>query len=196
MRRPATSAATNAVLGGEARPSRYSNERMKDAHGKEKGMSWGSDQEVNNGLLTNFSLVMLSCAVRDLVAARQKQSKKGGKLDFFFRKYLFDLIMLLQESTTGSALSDMFACLSQAPANAKTTKVSLEFGELFSKLEIKKRLMRSESRAKLVKNVSKALAESEAALGKSGGKSDKFSIVRQAQVRDGRQLLDVLVLSI
>jgi hypothetical protein len=43
-----------------------------------------------------------------------------------------------------------------------------------------------------------ALAESEAALalGKSGGKSDKFSIVRQAQVRDGRQLLDVLVLSI
>jgi hypothetical protein len=127
---------------------------MKDAHGKEKGVSWGSDQEVNNGLPTNFSLMMFSCAVRDLVAARQKQSKKGGKLDFFFREYLFDLILLLQESTTGSALSAMFACLSQAPANAKTTKVSLEFGELFSKLEIKKRPMRSESRAKLVKNVS------------------------------------------
>jgi kinesin family protein 4/21/27 len=180
------------------------NERMKDAHGKDEAMTFSNgNMEVINGLMTNFSLMMLSSCVRELVSARKKQKKKGGKLNFSFRSYLFDLVILLQESMIGSALTAIFVCVSQAPANAQTSKFSLEFGQVFSQLaQIKKKPVRSESRAKLVKSVSKALAESEAKLdiGKGGGSgsssgkksTDKFVILRQALVRDGRHMLGVL----
>ena len=148
-------------------------------------------------MMTNFSLMQLSACVRALVAARRKQRKSGGKgkLNFSFRTFLGDLISLLQDSLTGSALTAIFVCVSQAPANAKTSKYSLEFGEVFSQLEIKKRPVRSESLAKLRKSASKALAESEAALGDGGmakKSADKYTVLRQAQVRYGRQLQEVL----
>jgi hypothetical protein len=147
-----------------------------------------------SGMLTNFSLMMLSQAVRDLVEARRKQRRKGGKLNFFFRKYLFDLILLLQESMTGSALTAIFVCLSQAPANAQASKFSLEFGEVFTQLEIKKKPMPKESRSKLAKRAVELLAESEEALGVGGKKrqQDRFTAMRQAQARDCRYMLEAL----
>merc|ERR1712113_1120327 len=97
--------------------------------------------DMMNGLITNYSLTMLSACVRELVASRKNKTK------FSFRTYLFDLVMLLQESLTGSALTAIFVCLSQAPDNLTQSKFALDFGEVFSQLTMKKQRQPPEARA-------------------------------------------------
>ena len=93
-------------------------EKMKNAHGNS---DYRASSASVQGMLVNYSLTMLGCAVRDLVTFRKKQKKKiksssssateggGGKKkktkQFSFRNYMFDLIMLLSQSLTGEALT-------------------------------------------------------------------------------------------
>merc|ERR1740121_10121 len=81
-----------------------------------------------NGMLTNYSLMMLGQCVRAYVEAK----RQGKKISF--RAYLFDLVLLLQESITGHALTACFVCLSQAPDNTLQSKYALDFGEVFAQL--------------------------------------------------------------
>jgi hypothetical protein len=84
-------------------------ERLGEAHGD----VWAAGGEVLNGMVTNYSLMMLSSCARGLVEAR----RKGQMKTFSFRTYLVDLVQLLKESMTGAASTACFVCLSQAPAN-------------------------------------------------------------------------------
>ena len=95
-------------------------EKMKNAHGNS---DYRASSASVQGMLVNYSLTMLGCAVRDLVTFRKKQKKKiksssssssateGGcgkkkkTKQFSFRNYMFDLIMLLSQSLTGEALT-------------------------------------------------------------------------------------------
>merc|ERR1719482_277436 len=106
--------------------------------------------------MTNYSLTMLSTCVRDLVAARKSKKK------FSFRAYLFDLIMLLQESLTGSAYTAIIVCLSQAPDNLTQSKFALDFGEVFSHLPSPQpERQPAVARATFIQKVDKLFQESE-----------------------------------
>ena len=54
------------------------------------------------GLITNYSLMMLSTCIRNLLEARRRRTT------FSFRAFLVDLPLLLQESLTGSAATACF----------------------------------------------------------------------------------------
>merc|ERR1719502_81879 len=65
-------------------------ERLKDAHG-EAGADWTKGGEAINGLITNYSLTMLSQAARQLVEARSKGGLKAVR-NFSFRAFIGDLV--------------------------------------------------------------------------------------------------------
>jgi len=159
-------------------------ERLKDAHrGLTNAMEAGG--EVMNGLLTNYSLMMLSSCVRALIEAR----KKGKTISF--RAYLFDLVLLLQESLTGEAMTACFVCVSQAPDNLTQTKFALDFGEVFAQLSPSSgRAVPLSPLEALAANARKTVETSKAALAKGSG--GKYAMMREGQVMDGQQFLGIL----
>ena len=78
-------------------------ERLKAAHNGDTNYR-DSNINVIQGLITNYSLMMLSRCVRELVNYR----KKGGRGHFSFSSYLVDLVPMLGESMTGEALTAIF----------------------------------------------------------------------------------------
>mmetsp|Transcript_30270 Transcript_30270/g.70694 ORF Transcript_30270/g.70694 Transcript_30270/m.70694 type:complete len:440 (+) Transcript_30270:372-1691(+) len=164
-------------------------ERLDQAHGGDaaaRGLG-GEDMQATAGLMTNYSLMMLSTCARQLTQARR--SKGGGK-GFSFRAYMVDLVQLLQESMSGDASTACFVCLSQAPANLTQSKFSLDFGEVFSRLSTQPKRRRPQHRAALARSASKLLLQAEDVL-KSGG-GGKYRVMREAQAFDCRQQLAIL----
>eukprot|EP00941_MAST-03F_sp_MAST-3F-sp1_P005038 g5038.t1 len=181
---------------GTVRESRFQfcdlagSERIKDAHNSRNYKDAGS--EGLTGLLTNYSLVMLSTAVRELV--RLRKSNRGGgvknKKRFSFRTYLFDLVLLLSESLTGKAFTAVFVCLSQSPANASQSVNALDFGKEFSKLGTKAARTPVMKLETLIKEAKKLKRESKCALEKNI--PEKFKMIRGAQMTDAEQRLKIL----
>jgi hypothetical protein len=174
---------------GTVRTSRFQfvdlagSERIKDAHNTWNYKEAGT--EGLTGMLTNYSLMMLSSAVRALVNHRKK-----GKGKFSFRTYLFDLVLLLSESMTGRALTAVFVCLSQAPANASQSNNALDFGKEFSRLDVKPRQVPTARLMSLQRAAEKQQRAAEAAL--AGKIPEKFRIIRGAQLLDATQTLRCL----
>ena len=140
--------------------------------------------------MTNFSLMMLSKAARDIVASGGAKTggKKGGKQKLAHTAgYIGDLVPLLADSLTGNAITALFVCVSQAPDNAKQSKITLDFGEVFSRLTMGKRQQKMESRATLVKGLIRKQGENDAVL--SRGVAGKFQAVRRGQALDYCQVL-------
>jgi hypothetical protein len=141
--------------------------RVKEASGGSENLWAGGS--ATEGLLTNWSLMMLSRACRDIVASARREKagkirtddtmtgrvvecqsvliknalmppclagkKGGGKQKIQHTAgYMGDLVPLLTDSLTGDALTAIFVCVSQAPANVMQSKIALDFGETFSKL--------------------------------------------------------------
>ena len=187
-------------------------ERLRDAH---NGLAnWRTDgMEVVAGMVTNFSLMMLSSCTRALVDAQ----RRGKAKNFSFRAYIGDLCpvrsggkarargrvpilnppsprarvvfaQLLQESMTGHALTAIFVCLSQAPDNCAQSKYALDFGEVFSHLAVRPRRQPAEPIAEIVRRNKAQLREAEARL----GGTDKYAMIRAAQVKRCTQLLAIL----
>ena len=155
-------------------------ERMEDAHGDK---DYRASANAVQGMMVNYSLTMLGQAVRDLVSCRQKKKK------FSFRAYLFDLIQLLSESLTGEALTAVFVCVSQAPANAGTTFNALDFGKVFSKLKLRKKLTKGIARKSLVTEAKKLYSNAESALAKNC--HGRYHAIRKGQLRDSHQRLNI-----
>lgn len=63
-------------------------ERLREAHGGKTNWRLGNPGTLE-GTITNYSLLMLSKCVRDLIECRAKKQR------FSFRTYLFDLVQLL-----------------------------------------------------------------------------------------------------
>ena len=179
--------------GDKVRTSRFQfadlagSERIKDAHG-ENVKPWGSMESIT-GMMTNFSLTMLSQAARGLVDAKRRGP--AAVKSFSFRAFIGDLVPLLQESMTGEAATACFVCLSQAPDNLMQSKFALDFGEVFAKLDPRPRRVKPVPRAVLFKEATSLYAEAKAALG-SGNGGGKYRMMRIAQQRAGEQALDVL----
>lgn len=142
-------------------------------------------------MMTNYSLIMLSQAVRALVQHR-KRVKKGSKSKFTFRAFMVDLVFLLSESLTGHALTAIFVCVSQAPANASQTVNALDFGKEFAKLTVTPRKVKPKSLRALVKEAKAGHKEAARALegmNAKKGVKNRFRAVREGQMRDFTQLL-------
>lgn len=182
---------THDPVGDKVRMSRFQfvdlagSERIKDAHGDVA--DWSGGGQAVTGLLTNFSLTMLGQCARALV---EHNRRKGKKSKFSFRAYLFDMVMLLQESMTGRASTACFVCVSQAPDNLGQSKFALDFGEAFSNLSPRPSPVKPEPRKKLLQAAENMLAEAERVLARGGG--GKFRFVREAQKRDAEQQIALL----
>jgi hypothetical protein len=175
---------------GTIRTSRFQfvdlagSERLKDAH-EGGGSLWQG--EALNGLVTNYSLMMLSACARGLAEARRKKTTST----FSFRTYMVDLVQLLQESMTGDASTACFVCLSQAPDNLMQSKFALDFGEVFAKLVNQPRRVKPQCCAALIKSVEALLGEANKVLDNSGGGRDRFRVMREAQKFDCLQQLSI-----
>jgi len=158
-------------------------ERLKDAH---SGMTnYRTDgAQVIAGMVTNYSLMMLSTCVRAFVDAQRQGRAKG----FSFRAYIGDLTPLLEESMTGHALTAIFVCVSQAPDNEAQSRHALDFGEVFAQLAVRPRVQQAKPRKELATRHAALLRQAKAL---SGGK-DKYAAIRTAQVAMCSQFLAVL----
>ena len=102
---------------GGVRTSRFQfvdlagSERIREAHdGKSNVRGKDATMEMYQGLMTNFSLLMLSKCTRELVELR----RKGKKFEHVVNNPTQgDLVALLGQSLVGSALTAIFVCVSQ-----------------------------------------------------------------------------------
>ncbi len=162
-------------------------ERLKDAHnGQTNVRSSNADANLLAGFANNYSLMMLSTCVRDLVHARK--TRNGN---FSFRKYIGYLVPLLSESLTGEALTLVVVCISQAPSNTMQGKFALDFGSTFAKLSVRARKKKSTSLRELERHARSKRGAAEAALDRAHGQS-KTKLLRQAQIIDAKNLIMVL----
>ena len=165
-------------------------ERIEEATGsknfRESNDGW-------TGMVTNFSLTMLSACVRALVEQRRREKRNKTKpKKFSFRTYVFDLILLLSESMIGSALTCVIVCCSQAPSNASQTYNALDFGSVFSKLTVRGKQVKSVKRDKFKRDAMKLKEDAERVLASTT--SVKYIQKRTAQVLDAENMLRVLAL--
>ena len=163
-------------------------ERIKDAHNGSTNFRQDGfyDSNLMAGISTNYSLSMLSTCVRDLLEAR----KRGRMKSFSFSAYIGDLVPMLSESVTGTAISAIFVCLSQAPSNTMQSSIALDFGRTFSMLGLRPRVRPDVKVSRVRMQTAATLAAAKAAV-ERGGRS-KYIPKRQAQVRDCEQRLAVL----
>ena len=163
-------------------------ERLSEASGT---TDYRENMQALTGMMTNYSLTMLSQAIRAFVEQRTRERRKKLKpKPFSFRAYLFDLIQLLSESMTGAALTAVIVCLSQSPANASQTAFALQFGSSFSKLSVRERHVNPESIASLIKKAQRQKAEAERVLATTT--APKYISMRKAQKMDAEQFLHVM----
>lgn len=162
-------------------------ERVKEASGSAEGL-W-SGGTATEGLCTNWSLMMLSRAARDIVASgkRGPGKKRGQQKLAHTAGYLGDLVPLLADSLTGDALTAVFVCVSQAPDNVAQSKIALDFGQVFSKLTVGTRQQPLQARAKLIKELLAKQQENDATLAR--GVAGKFQAVRMGKQLDYNQVL-------
>ena len=156
-------------------------EKLEEAHGDK---DYHASAESFQGMIVNLSLAMLGQAIRALLDARRNRKK------FSFRAFLFDLVLLLSESLSGEAFTAVFICVSQAPANAATTFNALDFGKVFSQLKLKKKKVKPVPIKKLVKAATKLFDDAQKAL--DNNPPAKYKMIRQGQLIDGRQKLQIL----
>jgi hypothetical protein len=163
-------------------------ERLSEASGT---TDYRDSTQALTGMITNYSLTMLSQAIRAYVEQRTRERRKKLKpKSFSFRAYLFDLVQLLSESMTGAALTAVIVCLSQAPSNASQTAFALDFGSSFSRLSVRERLVKPETIASLIKKAQRQKAEAERVLATTT--APKYISMRKAQKMDAEQLLNVM----
>jgi kinesin family protein 4/21/27 len=161
-------------------------ERIKDAHRALAGFS--GDKSAIEGVFTNYSLIILSQRIRELVAARRKGKTAEDLVQQSFRTQCDpDLLPLLAESLTGVALSLIVVCVSSAPDNSSQSKNTLDFGEVFSHLAVFPREMPAVLLDRLV-----ARAQGLIQSGQQAGGSGKYATIRSAQGRAGDRLLAVI----
>lgn len=177
---------------GHVRISRFQfvdlagSERLRQAH----GISYtASNMGAIEGICTNYSLMILSQRVRELVAARRRGKKAEALVEQSFKTQLDpDLLPLLGESLTGSAMSLVVVCVSSAPANTSQSINALDFGEGFSHLTVVPKEMPGTPLEDLRRTAEKLVSSGRL----SGGGGGKYAMLRAAQARDGSQRLKLL----
>merc|ERR1712072_995483 len=162
-------------------------ERLNDAHGVD--FSASNCKDTMQGLSTNYSLILLSLCMRQIVDLRKNRKPFAHMCKNI---YYGDLVALLAQSLEGSAPTAMFICMSQAPANASQSRRALDFGLEFSKLRIDRlKSMPYQPINKLKVVAAKSLKESEAALKNLRG-VNRMIYKRQALAYDAQQRLKIL----
>mgnify|MGYP000046818967 CR=1 FL=1 len=144
--------------------------------------------------MTNFGLMMLSQAVRHKIAWQKKKKNKNKKFSFRATKFACTLIPLLYGSVSGEDFTALVVCCSQLPANASQTINALDFGATFSELNVNAKRCKSQKLQTVIKAATKIVNDNAAALNKprAGGKKNRYTLIRQAKLRDAQQLLELL----
>jgi len=128
---------------GKVRISRFQfadlagSERLAEAHGGQTNVhASNASTGMWQGLATNFSLMMLSKTIRELLAAKRKGRRQDHAKTICNNPLSGDLVAIVGDSLVGSALTAIIVCVSQAPGNAQQSRHALEFGEAFAQLEM------------------------------------------------------------
>lgn len=165
-------------------------ERLAEAHGGQTDARTGGTA-MWQGLMTNFSLMMLSKTVRELIQAWRNGKRLEHAKTICNNPLSGDLVAVLGDSLVGSVLTAIFVCVSQAPANLQQSRHALEFGETFSQLRMDHLEVRPHVPLKKLCEVAEAcLAENGDKLNSTS--TNKYAIRRQAMARDAVARLKVL----
>lgn len=141
------------------------------------------------GAAVNWSLMMLSKCIRELVQLRRKKKRFEHVCT---NPLNGDLVALLGPSLVGSALTAMFVCVSQAPTNAAQSRHALDLGREFSCLKMDRLMpMPAVPLAKLKRTAEGCLAENGPSLDRDTS-TNRFVVRRQAMARDAMARLRVL----
>jgi len=160
-------------------------ERVGVAHHGETNWRTAHTEAIN-GMVTNFSLTMLGAAVRQLVAS------KRSKAHVSLRTYIMDLVLLLGDSLKGHALTAVFICISQAPANTSQCKHALNFGRDYSRLPVgRKRRSPWRKVGKLPQELA-ATARGHKAKLAAGVKGGRYQAMRRAMAVDCQQQSEIV----
>ena len=165
-------------------------ERLKDAHG-EAGMDWTKGAtEAINGMMTNYSLTMLSQCARQLIETRRKGGAKAVRA-FSFRAFIGDLVPFSLRAMMGDAATACFVCLSQAPDNLTQSKFALEFGRSLPSCSLSRVVVHPVPRQK-IRRMQTALLQEASNVLSTPSQGGKFASMRMAQKRDCEQTLALL----
>ena len=154
-------------------------ERLAAAHGDATVKD--GNMELINGMITNFSLSMLSTAVRAMVRSKRSKARVSS------RSFLVDLVALLEQSLTGTAITAVFICISQAPANASQSKHSLDFGSQFAKLPIGRKRAARWRKVRGLADELEAESRAHLAMLAAGIKGARYQALRGAMATDCAQ---------
>ena len=171
-------------------------ERLKDAHGNRVANPYASlnDEGVIEGMITNYSLMLFSQAIRDVAKCPKPE-------DMSFRTYGktggVELVFLLQASLTGAARTILYVCMHQSIECDSQTYNAADFGYHFATLRCRPVRNKHQPIAPLVADASAVQKENELNL-KRGGSISKstsgvdYNEMRRAQVRQAKQRLAFL----
>ena len=138
------------------------------------------------GIYANLSLSSLMAAVEGAAKARRAKTKKRMANPVLG----FALTELLDGSLSGSALTAMITCVSQAPRNGDETFLSLSYAARMANLTNAPEQQPQIGLERLFANAQRQY-ETSAAIVRKGVKG-KYQALRQAEVRQWEQILNVL----
>ena len=145
------------------------------------------------GIYSNMSLMALLSTVGEATRRRKRTAAaaKGGEGSKPTEAMVGMLLTkLMGGSLTGSALTAMITCLSQAPRNGDETYLSLKYGSDMAKLLNNPQEQRAKSADKWLASAKKQYHEAAAVVKK--GVAGKYQALRLAQVQQWAHTVQVL----
>ena len=145
------------------------------------------------GIYSNMSLMALLSTVGEATRRRKRTAaaSKGGEAGKPTEAVVGMLLTkLMGGSLTGSALTAMITCLSQAPRNGDETYLSLKYGSDMAKLLNNPQEQRAKSADKWLASAKKQYHEAAAVVKK--GVAGKYQALRLAQVQQWAHTVQVL----
>jgi len=182
--------------GGQVRMSRFQfsdlagSERLAEAHGGQTDFRAGNTS-MWQGVATNYSLMMLSKTIRELLEAKRRGKRQDHARTICNNPLSGDLVAIVGDSLVGSALTAIVVCVSQAPTNAQQSRHALEFGETFAQLEMDRLEPRPQvSIEKISHEAQTCLATNREHLNTKS--SNKYAVRRGSMARDAMSQLIIL----
>lgn len=142
------------------------------------------------GIFANLSLSALIAHVENAAKQRKKAGGKKKKKKFANPMLDFALTDLLQGSLSGSALTALVTCLSQAPRNGGETFLSLQYTKGMVQLTNDPKQQPWKDVKSLLKKAKTEYEKSSALVAK--GVQGKYQALRQAQVVQWQQTVNLL----
>ncbi|GIQ81889.1 kinesin-like protein KIFC3 [Kipferlia bialata] len=175
-------------------------ERLSEAH--EMYMDLGNataaqKKSILEGMFNNFTLHTFDRLVLQIHDNMRRKRDPGAGVQF--RVCCLTRVLRGSLCPDNAAITSMVVPVSQNPANWRPTKDALALGERISMLRMKPKRQRAVPLDRLVSQLERSLSEAKATLKRmkssamcAGGKTYKYTGIREGEIRSGYPLLELL----